>query len=120
MQVKDKGKDMKTVYKGLKWKGITSFYKLLKNILNKNLIKFFLLLGRSNRSETSLRFHQPRSAPSSPTSDRRPIDFSSPPKSPNGFTATSSYRKDLRIRNSNFTDSRFVFVSIFFIIYYEI
>ncbi|XP_061938318.1 DENN domain-containing protein 1B isoform X4 [Apis cerana] len=80
-KVKDKGKDMKTVYKGLKWK------------------------GRSNRSETSLRFHQPRSAPSSPTSDRRPIDFSSPPKSPNGFTATSSYRKDLRIRNSNFTDS---------------
>lgn len=79
--VKDKGKDMKTVYKGLKWK------------------------GRSNRSDTSLRFHQPRSAPSSPTSDRRPIDFSSPPKSPNGFTATTSYRKDLRIRNSNFTDS---------------
>lgn len=80
-KVKDKGKDMKTVYKGLKWK------------------------GRSNRSDTSLRFHQPRSAPSSPTSDRRPIDFSSPPKSPNGFTATTSYRKDLRIRNSNFTDS---------------
>ncbi|XP_053998035.1 DENN domain-containing protein 1A isoform X2 [Hylaeus anthracinus] len=80
--VKDKGKDMKTAYKGLKWK------------------------GRSNRSETSMRFHQPRSAPSSPTSDRRPIDFASPPKSPNGFTATTSYRKDLRIRNSNFTDSR--------------
>ncbi|XP_043252607.1 DENN domain-containing protein 1A isoform X1 [Colletes gigas] len=80
--VKDKGKDMKTAYKGLKWK------------------------GRSNRSETSMRFHQPRSAPSSPTSDRRSIDFTSPPKSPNGFTATTSYRKDLRIRNSNFTDSR--------------
>ncbi|XP_031849348.1 DENN domain-containing protein 1A isoform X2 [Nomia melanderi] len=80
--VKDKGKDMKTAYKGLKWK------------------------GRSNRSETSWRFHQPRSAPSSPTSDRRPIDFTSPPKSPNGFTATTSYRKDLRLRNSNFADSR--------------
>ncbi|CAL7941720.1 unnamed protein product [Xylocopa violacea] len=80
--VKDKGKDMKTAYKGLKWK------------------------GRSNRSETSIRFHQPRSAPSSPTSDRRPIDFTSPSKSPNGFTATTSYRKDLRIRNSNFTESR--------------
>ncbi|XP_017760738.1 PREDICTED: DENN domain-containing protein 1A isoform X3 [Eufriesea mexicana] len=79
-KVKDKGKDMKTAYKGLKWK------------------------GRSNRNDTSLRFHQPRSAPSSPTSDRRPIDFTSPPKSPNGFTATTSYRKDLRIRNSNFTD----------------
>ncbi|XP_078046006.1 DENN domain-containing protein 1A isoform X1 [Augochlora pura] len=81
--VKDKGKDMKTAYKGLKWKG-----------------------GRANRSETSRRFHQPRSAPSSPTSDRRPIDFTSPPKSPNGFTATTSYRKDLRLRNSNFADSR--------------
>ncbi|XP_076757769.1 uncharacterized protein LOC143427484 isoform X1 [Xylocopa sonorina] len=80
--VKDKGKDMKTAYKGLKWK------------------------GRSNRSETSIRFHQPRSAPSSPTSDRRPIDFTSPSKSPNGFTATTSYRKDLRIRNNNFTESR--------------
>ncbi|KZC14460.1 DENN domain-containing protein 1A, partial [Dufourea novaeangliae] len=79
--VKDKGKDMKTAYKGLKWK------------------------GRSNRTETSMRFHQPRSAPSSPTSDRRPIDFTSPPKSPNGFTATTSYRKDLRLRNNNFTDS---------------
>ncbi|XP_043529242.1 DENN domain-containing protein 1A isoform X2 [Frieseomelitta varia] len=80
--VKDKGKDMKTAYKGLKWK------------------------GRSNRNDTSMRFHQPRSAPSSPTSDRRPIDFTSPPKSPNGFTATTSYRKDLRLRNSNFTDPR--------------
>ncbi|XP_012154513.1 DENN domain-containing protein 1A isoform X7 [Megachile rotundata] len=79
--VKDKGKDMKTAYKGLKWK------------------------GRSNRNEPSMRFHQPRSAPSSPTIDRRPIDFTSPSKSPNGFTATTSYRKDLRIRNSNFTDS---------------
>ncbi|XP_050581670.1 DENN domain-containing protein 1A isoform X3 [Bombus affinis] len=78
--VKDKGKDMKTAYKGLKWK------------------------GRSNRNDVSMRFHQPRSAPSSPTSDRRPIDFTSPPKSPNGFTATTSYRKDLRIRNSNFAD----------------
>ncbi|XP_076291741.1 DENN domain-containing protein 1A isoform X2 [Lasioglossum baleicum] len=80
--VKDKGKDMKTAYKGLKWK------------------------GQASRSETSRRFHQPRSAPSSPTSDRRPIDFASPPKSPNGFIATTSYRKDLRLRNSNFADSR--------------
>ncbi|XP_076244200.1 DENN domain-containing protein 1A isoform X3 [Calliopsis andreniformis] len=79
--VKDKGKDMKTAYKGLKWK------------------------GRSSRSDTSMRFHQPRSAPSSPSSDRRPIDFTSPPKSPNDFTATTSYRKD-RMRNSNFVDSR--------------
>ncbi|XP_034193086.1 DENN domain-containing protein 1B isoform X11 [Osmia lignaria lignaria] len=79
--VKDKGKDMKTAYKGLKWK------------------------GRSNRNETGMRFYQPRSAPSSPTVDRRPIDFTSPSKSPNGFTATTSYRKDLRMRNSNFTDS---------------
>ncbi|XP_076244201.1 uncharacterized protein LOC143185248 isoform X4 [Calliopsis andreniformis] len=78
--VKDKGKDMKTAYKGLKWK------------------------GRSSRSDTSMRFHQPRSAPSSPSSDRRPIDFTSPPKSPNDFTATTSYRKD-RMRNSNFVDS---------------
>ncbi|XP_011349322.2 DENN domain-containing protein 1A isoform X3 [Ooceraea biroi] len=79
--VKDKGKDMKTAYKGLKWK------------------------GRSNRSETTMRFHQPRSAPSSPTVDRKPIDFTSPPKSPNGITATTSYRKELRLRNSNFTDT---------------
>lgn len=79
--VKDKGKDMKTAYKGLKWK------------------------GRSNRSETSMRFHQPRSAPSSPTLDRRPIGYTSPPKSPNGVSATTSYRKDLRLRNSNFTDT---------------
>ncbi|XP_012534020.2 DENN domain-containing protein 1A isoform X2 [Monomorium pharaonis] len=80
--VKDKGKDMKTAYKGLKWK------------------------GRSNRNETSMRFHQPRSAPSSPTFDRRPIGFTSPPKSPNGVSAATSYRKDLRLRNSNFTDTR--------------
>ncbi|KAL0102788.1 hypothetical protein PUN28_018228 [Cardiocondyla obscurior] len=80
--VKDKGKDMKTAYKGLKWK------------------------GRSNRSETSMRFHQPRSAPSSPTLDKKSIDFTSPPKSPNGVAATSNYRKDLRLRNSNFTDTR--------------
>ncbi|XP_071628045.1 DENN domain-containing protein 1A isoform X2 [Temnothorax longispinosus] len=79
--VKDKGKDMKTAYKGLKWK------------------------GRSNRSETSMRFHQPRSAPSSPTLDRRPIGFTSPPKSPNGISAATSYRKDLRLPNSNFTDT---------------
>ncbi|XP_043672905.1 DENN domain-containing protein 1A isoform X1 [Vespula pensylvanica] len=80
--VKDRGKDMKTAYKGLKWK------------------------GRSNRSENSMRFHQPRSAPSSPTLDRNPIGFTAPPKSPNGFTATTSYRKELRLRNSNFTDPR--------------
>nr|XP_050854367.1 DENN domain-containing protein 1B isoform X3 [Vespula vulgaris] len=81
-KVKDRGKDMKTAYKGLKWK------------------------GRSNRSENSMRFHQPRSAPSSPTLDRNPIGFTAPPKSPNGFTATTSYRKELRLRNSNFTDPR--------------
>ncbi|KAI4497481.1 hypothetical protein M0802_007492 [Mischocyttarus mexicanus] len=80
--VKDRGKDMRTAYKGLKWK------------------------GRSNRSENSIRFHQPRSAPSSPTLDRNPIGFTAPPKSPNGFTATTSYRKELRLRNSNFTDPR--------------
>ncbi|XP_011142054.1 DENN domain-containing protein 1A isoform X3 [Harpegnathos saltator] len=79
--VKDKGKDMKTAYKGLKWK------------------------GRSNRSETSMRFHQPRSAPSSPTLDRRPMGFTSPPKSPNGLSATTSYRKELRLRNNNFPDT---------------
>ncbi|CAL1680904.1 unnamed protein product [Lasius platythorax] len=76
--VKDKGKDMKTAYKGLKWK------------------------GRPNRSETNIRFHQPRSAPSSPTLDRRSIGFTSPPKSPNGVSATTSYRKELHLRNTNF------------------
>ncbi|XP_025271150.1 DENN domain-containing protein 1A isoform X1 [Camponotus floridanus] len=81
-QVKDKGKDMKTAYKGLKWK------------------------GRPNRSETNMRFHQPRSAPSSPTLDRRPIGFTSPSKSPNGVSATTSYRKELRLRNTNFDASK--------------
>ncbi|XP_072766246.1 DENN domain-containing protein 1A isoform X1 [Anoplolepis gracilipes] len=80
--VKDKGKDMKTAYKGLKWK------------------------GRPNSSETNMRFHQPRSAPNSPTLDRRPIGFTSPPKSPNGVSATTSYRKELRLRNSNFDASK--------------
>ncbi|XP_043480871.1 DENN domain-containing protein 1B isoform X2 [Leptopilina heterotoma] len=80
--VKDKGKDMKTAYKGLKWK------------------------GRSSRAENSMRFPQPRSAPSSPTSERRAISFSSPSKSPSGFTATTSYRKELRLRNSNIDASR--------------
>ncbi|XP_025271153.1 DENN domain-containing protein 1A isoform X4 [Camponotus floridanus] len=80
--VKDKGKDMKTAYKGLKWK------------------------GRPNRSETNMRFHQPRSAPSSPTLDRRPIGFTSPSKSPNGVSATTSYRKELRLRNTNFDASK--------------
>ncbi|XP_018305875.1 DENN domain-containing protein 1A isoform X3 [Mycetomoellerius zeteki] len=79
--VKDKGKDMKTAYKGLKWK------------------------GRLNRSETNMRFHQPRSAPSSPTLDRRPIGFTSPPKSPNGVSVAINCRKDLRLRNNNFTDT---------------
>ncbi|XP_018404533.1 PREDICTED: DENN domain-containing protein 1A [Cyphomyrmex costatus] len=79
--VKDKGKDMKTAYKGLKWK------------------------GRLNRSETNVRFHQPRSAPSSPTLDRRPVGFTSPPKSPNGVSAAVNYRKDLRLRNNNFSDT---------------
>ncbi|XP_012057029.1 PREDICTED: LOW QUALITY PROTEIN: DENN domain-containing protein 1B [Atta cephalotes] len=80
--VKDKGKDMKTAYKGLKWK------------------------GRLNRSETNMRFHQPRSAPSSPTIDRKPIGFTSPPKSPNGISVAINCRKDLRLRNNNFTDTR--------------
>lgn len=68
-----------------------------------------MLAGRSNRSETSMRFHQPRSAPSSPTLDRRPMGgFTSPPKSPNGLSATTSYRKELRLRNSNFADTRYI------------
>ncbi|XP_063977019.1 DENN domain-containing protein 1B isoform X1 [Diachasmimorpha longicaudata] len=79
--VKDKGKDMKTAYKGLKWK------------------------GRSRGSENSMRFHQPRSAPSSPTLDRRTSMFGSGSKSPSGFTATTSYRKELRMRNSNVPDT---------------
>ncbi|KAK0089989.1 hypothetical protein PV325_004122 [Microctonus aethiopoides] len=80
--VKDKGKDMKTVYKGLKWK------------------------GRSRGNENSMRFHQPRSAPSSPTMDRRPNIFGPGSKSPSGFTATTSYRKELRLRNTNYPDAR--------------
>ncbi|XP_001605673.1 DENN domain-containing protein 1C isoform X1 [Nasonia vitripennis] len=80
--VKDKGKDMKTAYKGLKWK------------------------GRAPRGDNSMRFHQPRSAPSSPTMDRRPISFASPSKSPSGLTPTTSYRKELRLRNSNVETSR--------------
>lgn len=68
----------------------------------------FICAGRSNRSETSMRFHQPRSAPSSPTLDRRPMGFDSPPKSPNGLSATTSYRKELRLRNSNFADTRYI------------
>lgn len=63
--------------------------------------------GRPNRSETNMRFHQPRSAPSSPTLDRRPIEFTSPSKSPNGVSATTSYRKELRLRNTNF-DARYI------------
>ncbi|XP_066593705.1 DENN domain-containing protein 1B isoform X2 [Prorops nasuta] len=77
--VRDKGKDMKTAYKGLKWKGRA-------------------------RNDTGIRFHQPRSAPSSPSMDRKSNEFTSPPKSPNGFTAKTSYRKELHLRNSNFTD----------------
>ncbi|KAG8042296.1 hypothetical protein G9C98_004930 [Cotesia typhae] len=79
--VKDKGKNMKTVYKGLKWK------------------------NRSRGNENSIRFHQPRSAPSSPTSDRKLNIFGSGFKSPSGFTATTSYRKELRLRNSNIPDT---------------
>ncbi|XP_024943488.1 DENN domain-containing protein 1B isoform X2 [Cephus cinctus] len=74
--VKDKGKDMRSVYKGIKWK------------------------GRSSRNENNMRYQQPRSAPSSPTLDRRPATFSSPSKPPTGFTAATSYRKELRLRNS--------------------
>lgn len=102
--MKDKGKDMKTAYKGLKWKGIHEICKSRRGC--KLFISFHFASGRSSRGDTSMRFHQPRSAPSSPSSDRRPIDFTSPPKSPNGFTATTSYRKDLRMLNSNFADSR--------------
>ncbi|XP_014212185.1 DENN domain-containing protein 1A [Copidosoma floridanum] len=80
--VKDKGKDVKTVYKGLKWK------------------------GRATRGDNATRFHQPRSAPNSPTLDRRPISFASPSKSPSGLTPTTSYRKELRIPNSNIETSR--------------
>ncbi|KAJ8686682.1 hypothetical protein QAD02_022476 [Eretmocerus hayati] len=80
--VKDKGKDMKTAYKGLKWK------------------------GRGSRGDNSMRFHQPRSAPSSPIQDRRPISLASPSKSPGGLTPTTSYRKELRLRNSNVETSR--------------
>ncbi|XP_008554860.1 DENN domain-containing protein 1A isoform X2 [Microplitis demolitor] len=79
--VKDKGKNMKTVYKGLKWK------------------------NHSRGNENSIRFHQPRSAPSSPTSDRKLNIFGSGFKSPSGFTATTSYRKELRLRNSNIPDT---------------
>ncbi|XP_023289058.1 DENN domain-containing protein 1C isoform X2 [Orussus abietinus] len=75
-KVKDKSKDMRTVYKGLKWK------------------------GRSSRHEESSRFQQPRSAPSSPTLERSPAIFSSPSKPLSGFTATTSYRKEPRFRNS--------------------
>ncbi|XP_014227597.1 DENN domain-containing protein 1B isoform X1 [Trichogramma pretiosum] len=84
--VKDKGKDMKTACKGLKWKGRTS---------------------RGDNFHHH-HHHQPRSAPSSPTLDRRPISssYASPSKSPSGLTPTSSYRKELRIRNSNVETSR--------------
>ncbi|XP_058803899.1 DENN domain-containing protein 1B isoform X2 [Phymastichus coffea] len=80
--VKGKGKDMKTVYKGLKLK------------------------GRMHRGDNSMRYNQPRSAPSSPTLDRRPISFASPSKSPSGLTPTTSYRKEIRLRNSNVETSR--------------
>lgn len=69
--------------------------------------KLFMWTGRPNRSETNMRFHQPRSAPSSPTLDRRSIGFTSPAKSPNGVSATTSYRKELRLRNTNF-DARYI------------
>ncbi|XP_046412228.1 DENN domain-containing protein 1A isoform X2 [Neodiprion fabricii] len=79
--VKEKGKDMKTAYKGLRWK------------------------GRTNRQESGMRYQQPRSAPSSPTLDRRPVAFASPSKPPAGYTATTSYRKDLRFRNTAVPDT---------------
>ncbi|KAG5309544.1 DEN1B protein, partial [Acromyrmex insinuator] len=63
------------------------------------------VVRRLNRSETNMRFHQPRSAPSSPTIDRRSIGFTSPPKSPNDISVAINCRKDLRLRNNNFTDT---------------
>lgn len=86
--VKNKGKDMKAVYKGLKWKGKSRG-------------------GGGGGGENSHRFHQPRSAPSSPTLDRRTTSiFGTGSKSPNGLTATTSYRKELRLRNNNVPDTR--------------
>ncbi|XP_012257258.2 DENN domain-containing protein 1B isoform X2 [Athalia rosae] len=79
--VREKGKDMKTAYKGLRWK------------------------GRTSRQEGSMKYQQPRSAPSSPTLDRRPVTFDSPLKPPTGYTATTSYRKELRFRNSTAPDT---------------
>lgn len=70
------------------------------------MYNYSTLIGRSNKSDTSMRFHQPRSAPNSPTLDRRTVAFTSPPKSPNRVSATTSYRKELRLRNNNFTDTR--------------
>lgn len=90
--VKNRGKDMKTAYKGLKWK------------------------SRSSRpGENSIRFHQqPHSAPSSPTLERRSNIFGNGSKSSspaNGgdsgsVTATTSYRKELRLRNSTAPETR--------------
>ncbi|XP_046735286.1 DENN domain-containing protein 1A isoform X3 [Diprion similis] len=79
--VKEKGKDMKTAYKGLRWK------------------------GRTNRQESGMRYQQPRSAPSSPTLDRRPVTFASPSKPAAAYTATTSYRKELRFRNAAVPDT---------------
>ncbi|XP_034947207.1 DENN domain-containing protein 1B [Chelonus insularis] len=82
--VKDKGKDMKTAYKGLKWK------------------------GRSRTHESNnMRFHQPRSAPSSPTMDKKIHHiFSTSTKFPSGLTATTSYKKDLGFSNSHGSETR--------------
>lgn len=52
-----------------------------------------------SRGNNGMRIQKPRSAPSSPTSDRR--SFDSPSKLQSGLTPTTSYRKELRLRNSN-------------------
>ena len=88
---------------------INIYYIYLLYLLYLYLLYLFIWeTGRLNRSETNMRFHQPRSAPSSPTIDRKPIGFTSPPKSPNGISVAINCRKDLRLRNNNFTDTRYI------------
>jgi hypothetical protein len=69
--------------------------KIKLNLLNK------IILGRGNRGDNNMQFHQPRSAPSSPTLDRRPMSFASPSKSPSDIAPITSYRKELRLHNNN-------------------
>ncbi|KYN38983.1 DENN domain-containing protein 1A [Trachymyrmex septentrionalis] len=82
----------------------SSMQPFLRKMLELQIFQQVSVIGRLNRSETNMRFHQPRSAPSSPTIDRRPIGFTSPPKSPNGISVAINCRKDLRLKNNNFTD----------------